>query len=129
VPTASQPRPDCLSNGRTLLASNPHFAFERLELEPDSSWRLDASRETWLLMINGRARAGAIDLVKGDAVFAQAERIELRAGDQGVVCLVAYTGSGGPVPQLLRRIEQHRTKNARHQGKDDAPGMPIGAGR
>lgn len=129
VPTATQLRSNRLSNGRTLLASNPHFAFERLELEPDSRWRLDASRETWLLMLKGSMRAGAFDLVKGEAVFAQGERLELRAGDKGVVCLVAYTGPGGPVPQLLRRMEQQRTKDARHQGMDNAPGMPMGAGR
>ena len=129
TPAASQPRPKHLTNGRTLLASNPHFVFERLELEPDSRWRLDASRETWLFMLNGSARASGFDLVKGEAVFAQAERVDLQAGETGVVCLVAYTGRGGPEPRLLRRMEQIRTKDARQHGKDDAASMPIGAGR
>jgi mannose-6-phosphate isomerase len=129
VPIGAQQRPNHLGNGRTLLASNPHFVFERLELEPDSRWRLDASRETWLLLLNGSVRAGAIDLVKGEAVFAQAERLELRAGDQGVVCLAAYTGRGGPMPLFLQRIEQPWTKDARRQGVDNTPGMPIGAGQ
>jgi mannose-6-phosphate isomerase len=125
----SQLRPKHLTDGRTLLASNPHFVFERLELEPDSRWRLDASCETWLFMCNGSACASGFDLVKGEAVFAEAERVELQAGETGAVCLVAYTGRGNPEPQLMRRMEPLRTKDARHQRNDDAPGMPIEAGQ
>ena len=125
----SQPQPNHLANGRTLLASNPHFVFERLELEPDSAWRLDASRETWLLILYGGARAGVLDVVMGEAVFAEAERIELRAGEKGVVCLVAYTGRGGPIPQLLRRVEEQSTMAAPRRKDTTPPATPIGADR
>ncbi|MFM9940768.1 MAG: class I mannose-6-phosphate isomerase [Hyphomicrobiaceae bacterium] len=107
APTGPQPDPRYLANGRTLLVSNAHFVFERLELEPGSAWRLDASRETWLLILQGRARANAFDVGTGQAVFAQAESIDLRVGEKGAVCLVAYTGRGGPLPQLLRRRDDH----------------------
>ena len=129
APAGVQLHPNCLANGRTLLVSNPYFVFERLELEPDSTWRLDASRETWLLILSGRARAGGFDVVKGDAVFAQAERVELRAGEEGVVCLVAYTGRGGPIPQLLRRVEEQSTKEARLRSNAPPSGTQNGADR
>ena len=129
APVGAQLQPKHLANGRTLLASNPHFVFERLELEPDSSWGLDASRETWLLILKGRARAGAFDVARGDAVFAQAERVELRAGETGVVCLVAYTGRGGPIPQLLRRIVEQGKIAARLRNDAPPQGAPMGAAR
>ena len=65
APASAQILPRRLDNGRTLLASNPHFVFERLELEPDSIWHLDATRETWILILSGSARAGVFDVVKG----------------------------------------------------------------
>ncbi len=129
TPAARRLLPNHVNDGRRLLASNPHFVFERLELEPDSSWRLDASRETWVFILNGGARVGDFDVVRGEALFAQAERAELRAGETGVVCLVGYTGDGGPLPQLLRRIEPKRTTNARHPGMDKAPGLSFRVGR
>jgi mannose-6-phosphate isomerase len=118
-----------LANGRTLLASNPHFVFERLELEPDSTWRFDASRETWLLILDGYARAGGLEVVKGDAVFAEAERVELQAGERGTVCLVAYTGRAGPIPHLLRRGEQSRTTGSGVRHVTASAGASNGAGR
>src|SRR6185312_9483152 len=36
------PRP--LSETRTLLTSNSHFTFERIDLAPNSSWSLEAKR-------------------------------------------------------------------------------------
>ena len=60
---------------------------------------MDAKRETWLLAIGGSARAGSFDLVTGDAIFAQFDRVDIRPGKGGLVGLVAYTG--GLVPELL----------------------------
>ena len=88
-----------LSETRTLLSSNPHFIFERIELAPNSNWCLEASQETWLLVVRGSASAGPFDLTTGDGVFAQADRVHLSAGRTGVAALVAYTG--GLVPDLL----------------------------
>jgi mannose-6-phosphate isomerase len=104
-PADASVKPKRLSDERTLLVSSPHFAFERIELAPGSSVRIDAERETWLLVIGGRARAGKLDVAVGDAVFAQSDGMDIQAGPEGVVSLVAYTGAG-PVPHLLRRPAQ-----------------------
>jgi mannose-6-phosphate isomerase len=90
------------AEARTLLVANAHFVFERLDLAADSAWRLDAERETWLLVVSGGARVGSFDLVAGDAVFAQADRTEIHPGATGMVGLVAYTGAS-PLPHLLQR--------------------------
>jgi mannose-6-phosphate isomerase len=91
--------PRRLSDTRTLLISNAHFTFERIDLSPGSAWRMEADRETWLLAIEGNARAGSFDLVTGDALFAKSDRVGIRAGKNGLAALVAYTG--GPVSELL----------------------------
>ena len=129
APASAQPPPRQLDDGRTLLAANPHFVFERLELEPDSIWHLDASRETWLLILHGSARASAFEVVAGEAVFAQAERIDLRVGEAGAVCLVAYTGRGGPIPKLLRRVEVPSAMDAYLRVDAPSQGKSMGAGR
>jgi mannose-6-phosphate isomerase len=91
--------PRRLTDTRTLLISNAHFTFERIDLLPGSAWSMQAERETWLLAIGGSARAGSFNLVTGDAIFAQSDRIDMRAGEAGLAGLVAYTG--GVVPELL----------------------------
>ena len=52
-----------------------------------------------------RANAGSFDVATGDALFAQADRLDIRPGAIGMVGLVAYTG-GGPVPHLLQHLRQ-----------------------
>jgi mannose-6-phosphate isomerase len=94
-------KPKRLTDERTLLASNPLFAFERIVLAPGASLGLDAERETWLLVVSGSARTGKFGVAIGDAIFAQSDCIDVQAGRDGVVCLVAYSGVGGSVPQLL----------------------------
>jgi mannose-6-phosphate isomerase len=95
-----------LTDERTLLVSNPHFVLERIELAPGSAVRLEAHRETWLLVVSGSARVGKLDVATGDAVFAQSDSVDLHAGPEGMASLVAYTGAGGPVPHLLQRTAQ-----------------------
>ena len=92
-----------LTEERTLLVCNSHFVFERIELAPNSAWCLDADRETWILVIGGGARVGSFDAATGDAIFAQSDRVDIRAGAIGMVGLVAYTG-GNPAPHLLQRV-------------------------
>ena len=104
-PADFQARPNQLTAERKLLVSNPHFVFERIDLAPNSSWCLEAERETWLLVLSGSAVAGSFDIATGDALFAQADRIDIHSGAIGMVGLVAYTG-GGPVPHLLQRLAQ-----------------------
>lgn len=108
-----------LSDERTLLVSGPHFVLERIELAPDSRWRLEAKRETWLLVLSGDAVAGSLEVATANAIFAQSDRVDIRAGKTGMVGLVAYTGIG-PIPNLLRRLAQVDTK-ALHEAQLPAP--------
>jgi mannose-6-phosphate isomerase len=100
-PADQQVLPKQLTPERSLLCSNPHFVFERIELEPNSRWSVAADRETWAFIVSGSARAASFDVGKGDALFAEADCIAIRAGPSGVVALIAYTGGGGPVALLL----------------------------
>jgi mannose-6-phosphate isomerase len=94
-----------LTDERTLLVSSPHFALERIDLAPASSWYLEAERETWFLVVGGSAVAASFKLAIGEALFARSDRIEIHAGATGMFGLVAYT-DGGPVPNLLQRVAQ-----------------------
>jgi mannose-6-phosphate isomerase len=102
-PVDFQVRSNQLTAERRLLVSNPHFVFERIDLAPNSSWCLQAERETWLLVLSGSALAGAFDVATGDALFAQLDRIDIHSGAVGMVGLAAYTG-GGPIENLLQRL-------------------------
>ena len=95
--------PSRLSDSRTLLASNAHFTFEKIDLAPNSAWRLEAKRETWLLVRSGSAIAGSFAVAAGDAVFAQSDRVAIRAGTAGLSGLLAYTG--GLVPEVLQCVD------------------------
>jgi mannose-6-phosphate isomerase len=97
--------PARLNEMRTLLMSNAHFMFERIDLAPHSEWCLEAQQETWLLVVEGSARTGSFVIARGDVVFAQADRVNIDVGNTGMVGLVAYTGDGF-VPDLLRRPGQ-----------------------
>ena len=58
-----------LTDTRTLLVSNSHFVFERIDLAPNSAWCLEAERETWLLVLSGSAHAGSFDVDDGRCHF------------------------------------------------------------
>ncbi len=122
----SQQRTDRISAERTLLASTPHFVLERIALAPRSKWSLHAERETWLVVLNGDVKAGSYNLARGEAVFAQAERLDLNVSQNAFECLVAYTGTDGPLPSLLDQTDSQRMKAAVHAGGDFAFGMQIG---
>ena len=94
--------PTRLTDARTLLVSNSYFTFERIDLTPNSIWRLEAEHETWLLVVSGSARAASLDVTTGDAIFAQADQVTIHAGSNGLIGLVAYTGP--LVRQLLKRV-------------------------
>jgi mannose-6-phosphate isomerase len=102
-PADFQARPNQLTAERKILISSPHFVFERIDLAPNSSWCLDAERETWLLVVSGSAVAGSFDVSTGDALFVQSDRVDLHAGAVGMAGLAAYTG-GAPVPNLLQPL-------------------------
>jgi mannose-6-phosphate isomerase len=111
-PAKFQVIPTRLTDTRTLLISSAHFMFERIDLAPRSEWCLEAEQETWLLVVEGGARTASFNVAKGDAVFVQADRVNIQVGNTGMVGLVAYTG-GGPVPDLLQRPGQLAEKDAR----------------
>jgi len=115
--------PKQISDARTLLVSNPHFVFERLDLAANSAWRLEAERETWLLVVSGGARVGSFDLKTGDAVFAQSDEADIHAGTAGMVGLVAYTGVG-PVANLLRELSEPPSVTAARRHAAPAPIPP-----
>ncbi len=98
-PAEFRANPTRLTETRTLLISNSHFTFEKIDLAPNSAWRLEANQETWLLVIGGSARAGAFELATGEAIFAQADRVDIRVGADGLAGLVAYPGRW--VPELM----------------------------
>jgi mannose-6-phosphate isomerase len=112
-----------LTAERQLLVSNPHFVFERINLAPNSSWCMEAERETWLLVLAGSAVAGAFDIATGDVLFAQSDRIDIHSGAIGVVALAAYTG-GGPVPDLLQRLTPLGAINVRAPRETSTPPSP-----
>ena len=99
-PAAFSVPPERISDERAVLLFNPHFVLERIRLEPNSTWSMAVEQETWLLVLDGSARAGSFDIGKGEAIFAQADRVAIHAGAEGMVCLAAYTG-GVPISHLL----------------------------
>jgi mannose-6-phosphate isomerase len=100
-PAKSKVAPTRLTDARTLLISDTHFIFERIEMAPHTEWCLAAKQETWLLVVDGAARTGSFDVARGDAIFAQADGIDIHAGEAGMVALVAYRGVGVD-PDLLQ---------------------------
>lgn len=94
-----------LTSQRTLLVCNPHFVFERIDLDPASTCSLEAERETWLLVVGGDAAVAAFKVGKGDAIFADSERVDIRTGTEGLTCLVAYAAHS-PHPALLLPLQQ-----------------------
>ena len=111
LPADVQRPPSRVTDERTMLIANSHFVFERIDLVANTSWLLNAERETWLLVLSGNARAGSINVATGDAIFAQSDCIRLCAGTTGIVALTAYTGVSGPQTRLLQRLEPQVSKN------------------
>jgi mannose-6-phosphate isomerase len=108
-----QPSPRKLTAARTLLAASPHFVLERLALPPESVWNLNATGETWLFILSGRAWAGAIDMQTGSAVFLEADRTRVAVGSDGLEGLVAYAG-GVSAPDLLCSLSGVRALDMAH---------------
>jgi mannose-6-phosphate isomerase len=125
-PADFQQQPNRLTDERTLLVSNQHFVFEKIDLPPNSAWCLAADRETWLLVLSGGARIESFDVAIADAVFVQSDRANIHAGSIGMVGLVAYTG-GGHASRLLQRLEPPGAMDAGRPREGQAPTSPAQA--
>jgi mannose-6-phosphate isomerase len=119
-PAERQLKASRLTDERTLLASSPHFVFERIDLTPNSAWRLDAECETWILVLNGNARAGPFDVAIGEAVFAQSDRVSIHVGNVGVAVLAAYKAAS-PLPHLLQPLSPTGSVDIGPQLRAQAP--------
>jgi mannose-6-phosphate isomerase len=105
-PLRTQAGPRRLTAARTALVTSPHFVLERIDLPANSNWTLHARRETWILVIEGRARIGAISASVGDAVFAEADGADIEAGPAGMSGLIAYPGPDAVIPLLQESTER-----------------------
>ncbi len=85
-------RPMRLSHQRTLLVADPHFVLERLDLTPNTIWRIEATREMWLLVLSGEATIRSNEIAAGGAVFATFGQVDVHVGGAPLTCLVAYVG-------------------------------------
>jgi mannose-6-phosphate isomerase len=105
-PAQTQSGPRCLTAFRTELVATRHFVVERMELKANSSWTLHADRETWTLVIEGRAQIGPTSASIGDAIFAEADHAAIEVGPNGMSCLVAYPGPTATLSVLQESGEQ-----------------------
>jgi mannose-6-phosphate isomerase len=100
-PARIQSAPQRFTDARTVLIADPHFVLERVNLPANSVWALNAIQETWILAIEGQARIGSTNTAIGDAVFVEADRVDIGVGPDGMSALVAYPGPD-PVLSLLQ---------------------------
>jgi mannose-6-phosphate isomerase len=100
-PAQPQSAPHRLSTARMVLIASPHFVLERIDLEADSNWALNADRETWVLVIKGHARIGVTNAAIGDAIYIDADRTGIEVGPDGMSGLIAYPGPD-PVMSVLK---------------------------
>lgn len=100
-PLRAQSAPRRLADARRVLVASPQFVLERIDLQPKSHWALDTDRETWILVIEGRARIGRTNATMGDAIFIEADSAGIEVGPSGMSGLVAYPGPD-PLVSLLQ---------------------------
>jgi mannose-6-phosphate isomerase len=91
-----------LSGERSVLVVCPSFVLERIDMPPASDWRLAARQETWLLVLRGSVRCGAVEAGPGDAVYIDGQEAVLQSGDAGADGLLAYAAGVADVA-ILRR--------------------------
>jgi mannose-6-phosphate isomerase len=103
-----------LGDARTLLLASPQFILERIDLVPNSTWRMRASRETWVLILDGAANLGSHDGRAGQAYFAEDDDLSINVGDGGLKALVAYLGPQAD-PNLLTSRDRDGTPAATPQ--------------
>ena len=116
----ARPVPKALGPGRTLLVSSPDFVFEKVDALPRSKWSVLAPHETWLLLLQGRARVGLLNAFPGEAVFLEDEETTVRAGALGMQALIAYEARQ-PDMMMLRPV----SGSASHPARVASPALPA----
>ena len=103
-PPERQTVPRRLTEARTLLVASPQFVLERIDLAPESNWELNAEHETWVLIVEGRAKIGLINASVGEAIYLETECASIEVGSEGLKGLLAYLGAE-PSPSLLHNLD------------------------
>ncbi len=116
-PAGPRPAPWPLTEARTLLAASPYFVLERLVLGAGSRWALNATPETWLLVIEGEAQCGTAAVTVGEAMVSERDHTPLTAGPVGATALLAYAAAR-PLAGLLDSLD------APAVGRSTAPVLP-----
>jgi mannose-6-phosphate isomerase len=99
-PAMAQRQAVRLSDARNVLVQSAYFVLEEIDLMPDSHWEIDATSETWVLLLEGEAEFDLAPIVSGEAMFMEGHRATVRTGRRGVRGLMAYVASA-PLPNLL----------------------------
>jgi mannose-6-phosphate isomerase len=105
-PANAQVAPSRLTDARTLLLACPYFVLERIDLAPGSGWELNATGETWLLVLDGSAQVGAANATTGAAFFVSADNVSIATGLSGLSALVAYVATEASSDLLVRHSPQ-----------------------
>jgi len=121
-PCRTQSPPQRLSGARTVLTVNSYFVMEQIDLARGSVWALDASKETWLLAIEGRAQLGSTGLEPGEAAFLEADHAEIETGANGLKALLAYPG-----PNVNHGALTERSATGDSKAPRPAPGALVPA--
>jgi mannose-6-phosphate isomerase len=100
-PATAEVPPTRLSEARNVLAESPYFVLEAIELGPNTHWDIEATTETWLLILEGEATFGLTRVGAGEALFLEDQRTTMGAGDHGARGLMAYVAQA-PLPGLLQ---------------------------
>lgn len=100
-PAIAQLAPTRLSEARNVMAQSPYFVLERIDLAPNSHWEVDATSETWVLILEGEAAFDLMQVASGEAMFLKGHRATVRTGERGAKGLLAYVASS-PIAGLLQ---------------------------
>jgi mannose-6-phosphate isomerase len=116
-----------LTDVRTLLVASPQFILELVDLPPKSNWKLNAERETWVLVLDGCAQIELINASVGEAIFLEADSARIAVGPEGITYLLAYLGPK-PDPGLLQGADGWSAGAPLHDQPSSPPDHLITAG-
>lgn len=132
-PAPAQSASERLSEARLVVATSPYFVLEQLDLAPRSRWEVVADREVWILLVEGEASFDQVRVACGEAVFIDAQRVEVRVAAGPVRALMAYVGTEpvsdllqSPSRELHRRAVDPLTSSTKAPGQ--APALAVNQG-